>query len=358
MSKLPISVCIIAKNEEKYIEGCLKRLKPYGFEIVVADTGSTDATKEIAAQYADKVLDFAWTKNFSAARNFCASHASNDWILALDCDEYVDDANVRALRAGMQQFPKGLGAFPIKNIVLDESGEQRYTTAQVTRFYNRKHFTFIHSIHEQLVYREEGKRNKLADEYVLPMKVTHYGYALNQEELAQKVKRNLDLLFEQLAKEPDNSYIHYQIGQSFYAVKEMGSALEYYRKALECVEKVSDSLFYTMDIVISIAAIYLGAGQAAEAVALCERYAPDCQSAQYYYILGNAYMENNQPLKALLVYIKTTAMKDADTLGTRLGSCYKKIISLAEQIGEYDTANLFMARYEQYIIEKENKAEG
>ena len=49
----PISVCIIARNEEKRIEKCLASIKPYGFEIVVVDTGSTDRTKEIAGKYAD-----------------------------------------------------------------------------------------------------------------------------------------------------------------------------------------------------------------------------------------------------------------------------------------------------------------
>ena len=98
MSKVPISVCIIAKNEEKYLEGCLKRLKPYGFEIIVTDTGSDDSTKEIAARYADKVLDFEWIGDFSAARNFCAEHASNNWILAIDCDEYLNKADVSKMR--------------------------------------------------------------------------------------------------------------------------------------------------------------------------------------------------------------------------------------------------------------------
>ena len=55
MSKLPISVCIIAKNEESRIEQCLSSVKPCGFEIVVVDTGSTDRTKEIAGKYADIV---------------------------------------------------------------------------------------------------------------------------------------------------------------------------------------------------------------------------------------------------------------------------------------------------------------
>ena len=98
MSKIPVSVCIIAKNEEKYIGECLKRLEPYGFEIVVTDTGSTDQTVEIAKQYTDKVFEFEWVSDFSAARNFCVSHASNNWILTLDCDEYVHSIDVPSLR--------------------------------------------------------------------------------------------------------------------------------------------------------------------------------------------------------------------------------------------------------------------
>ena len=67
MSKIPVSVCIIAKNEEKHIEECLQHLKPFGFEIIVTDTGSTDRTVEIAEKYADKVLHFQWINDFSAA---------------------------------------------------------------------------------------------------------------------------------------------------------------------------------------------------------------------------------------------------------------------------------------------------
>ena len=76
----PISVCIIAKNEENRIEKCLASIQPYDFEIVVVDTGSTDRTKEIASKYADKVLDFVWCDDFAAARNFSLQAASNNWI--------------------------------------------------------------------------------------------------------------------------------------------------------------------------------------------------------------------------------------------------------------------------------------
>ena len=74
--------------------------------------------KEIAQKYADKVLDFAWIDDFSAARNFCASHASNNWILALDCDEYVNSIDIKVLRILMQKFPKYTGVIRLKNIVM------------------------------------------------------------------------------------------------------------------------------------------------------------------------------------------------------------------------------------------------
>ena len=141
MSKIPISVCIIAKNEEKYIEECLKKLQPYGFEIIVTDTGSTDRTKEIAEQYADKVVDFEWIDDFSTARNFCAEQAANSWILALDCDEYVNRVDVQGIRQCMKRFPKGLGALRLNNLVLNDVGEKQYGVEHVTRFYHRSSYS-------------------------------------------------------------------------------------------------------------------------------------------------------------------------------------------------------------------------
>ena len=158
MSKVPISVCLIAKDEEKNIEECLKRLKPYGFEIIVTDTGSTDRTKELASRYADKVLDFAWIDDFSAARNFCAQHASNNWILSLDCDEYVNSIDVKTMRILMQKFPRYTGVIRLKNLVLDEDGQTGYGTDDVTRFYNKNFYTFDYPIHEQVCSKDMAKR--------------------------------------------------------------------------------------------------------------------------------------------------------------------------------------------------------
>jgi len=90
---MTISVCMIVKNEEKNLAACLDCLKNIADEIVIVDTGSTDGTKEIAKQYTDKLYDFVWVDDFSAARNFAFSKATMDYIYSADADERLDGEN-------------------------------------------------------------------------------------------------------------------------------------------------------------------------------------------------------------------------------------------------------------------------
>ena len=90
---MTISVCMIVKNEEKNLAACLECLKKIADEIIIVDTGSTDGTKEIAMQYTDKLYDFTWVDDFSAARNFAFSKAAMDYIYSADADERLDEEN-------------------------------------------------------------------------------------------------------------------------------------------------------------------------------------------------------------------------------------------------------------------------
>jgi len=88
-----ISACLIVRDESSVLERCLVSLKGVADEIIVVDTGSADNTKEIAAKYTDKIYDFVWCDDFSAARNFANSKATGDWILTIDADEYIPEEN-------------------------------------------------------------------------------------------------------------------------------------------------------------------------------------------------------------------------------------------------------------------------
>lgn len=84
-----VSLCMIVKDEAKVLARCLDSVREAVDEIVIVDTGSTDGTKEIAAGYTDKIYDFAWVDDFSAARNFSFSKATMDYILWLDADDVL-----------------------------------------------------------------------------------------------------------------------------------------------------------------------------------------------------------------------------------------------------------------------------
>ena len=77
---ITISLCMIVKNEERILARCLDSVKDLVDEIIIVDTGSADATKRIAAEYTDKIYDFTWIDDFSAARNFAFSKASKEYI--------------------------------------------------------------------------------------------------------------------------------------------------------------------------------------------------------------------------------------------------------------------------------------
>lgn len=90
---MTISVCMIVKNEESNLAECLACLKEIADEIIIVDTGSTDRTKKIAAEYTDRIFDLAWTGDFAAARNYAFSKATMDYIYSADADERLDEEN-------------------------------------------------------------------------------------------------------------------------------------------------------------------------------------------------------------------------------------------------------------------------
>lgn len=351
MSKVPISVCIIAKNEEKYIEECLKRLQPYGFEIIVTDTGSTDRTKEIASKYADKVLDFEWINDFSAARNFCASHASNNWILALDCDEYVNSIDIKVLRIMMQKFPRYTGVIRLKNLVIDPEGKQGYGSDDVTRLYNKNYYTFDYPIHEQVCAIEMSKREEMMQCFLIPMEVVHHGYALQPEEMKEKQKRNLELLYANLQNNPEEAYTLFQIAQSEFILGNTEKAVEFYEKGLAL--DPSPELIYVQVMIMSLAKAYVKIDREQDALTLMNKYADKCKTAKFVFTHAGVLLDNHQPLKALLLYVKTTMLPDVDTLGENLMHCYEHIIDLYTDMGDEKMANLFKDKYDACKREKE-----
>ena len=93
MQMITISLCMIVKNEERILARCLDSVKDLVDEIIIVDTGSADATRRIAQTYTDRVYDFTWIDDFSAARNFAFSKATCEYIYSADADEVLSEEN-------------------------------------------------------------------------------------------------------------------------------------------------------------------------------------------------------------------------------------------------------------------------
>lgn len=92
-----LSVCMIVKNEADILDECLEQAAQFADEIVVVDTGSTDATREIARRYACTVRDFAWNGSFADARNYAFSLGRCDYLLSVDADERFSADTLRQM---------------------------------------------------------------------------------------------------------------------------------------------------------------------------------------------------------------------------------------------------------------------
>jgi len=95
---ITISLCMIVKNEERILQRCLDSICDLVEEVIIVDTGSTDTTKEIAARYTDNIYDFSWIDDFSAARNFAFSKATQEYIYTADADEVLSEENRHRFR--------------------------------------------------------------------------------------------------------------------------------------------------------------------------------------------------------------------------------------------------------------------
>lgn len=93
ISMITVSLCMIVKDEEAVLARCLDSVADLMDEIIIVDTGSGDRTKEVAGRYTDKIYDFPWINDFSAARNFAFSKASCEYIYSADADEVIDEIN-------------------------------------------------------------------------------------------------------------------------------------------------------------------------------------------------------------------------------------------------------------------------
>ena len=146
---LTISLCMIVKNEAAVLGRLLDCVDGIFDEIVIADTGSTDATPRIAASHGAAVFSVPWTDDFSAARNASLEKATGDYLFWLDADDVIDEENRKKLLALKENLPPETDMVMLPYAAaFDGAGRPSFVYYRERLFRNHAGFRFRGFVHE------------------------------------------------------------------------------------------------------------------------------------------------------------------------------------------------------------------
>ena len=240
-----LSLCIIVKDEEDFVEQCLNSVKDFVDEIIIVDTGSTDKTKEIAKKFTDKVFQHEWPDDFSKARNISLKYATKEWILVLDADEIIAEEDLKKIRELIEDKDVDGCIFTQRNYTNNSSWinwvkckEDKYTkgfngyraSKLVRLFRNNKEFEFRNKVHELVEYsiKEKGGELKETD-----IQIHHYAESKPKEKRLATAKKYFELGEEIIKENPNDARAYYQTGAFCLNNKDYEKAVEKFEKVVE-----------------------------------------------------------------------------------------------------------------------------
>ncbi len=223
-----LTVCVIAKNEEKFLGQCLKSVREVASQIVVVDTGSTDRTVEIAKEHGAEVYHFEWCDDFAAARNAALEHATGDWVLMLDADEELRADQHARLRTDMSQANAVAFRLPLADCGKEDQGQ-----SYVPRLFRNLPGAFYYGrIHEQVfpslitASKGWGLVSRLGT-----ARIVHHGYSGEVVKDRNKVERNLRLLRQAVREYPEEANLAMNLGLELVRSGDLPAGLTHYREA-------------------------------------------------------------------------------------------------------------------------------
>jgi tetratricopeptide (TPR) repeat protein len=226
MSTLALSM--IVRNAAAILPACLASVRPCVDEMVIADTGSTDATIQVAKRFGARLVSVPWTNHFAEARNHALQHVTADWVLSLDADEQLDRQAPRHLKTLLDRDVAGF-AVTIRNYVLrleervwDRPAKPNdgalssaakypgFVEHENIRLFRRdSDIYFVGRVHESVGPRILELRRKIAPASFV---IHHFGLATDAETRARKNNFYRDLGLQKIREMPDNAQAHLELG--------------------------------------------------------------------------------------------------------------------------------------------------
>jgi len=327
-----ISLCMIVKNEQEFLPVCLDSVRDLVSEIIVADTGSSDRTIDIAASYGAAVFSIPWRNDFAQARNESLKHATSDWILYLDADERIDERNKNKIRKLIQL--QDIWAINVR-VIIPQS--QRNLVTNFSNDYSRifrnlPQIRFEGKVHEQILPSINRMGGKVLKSDIV---FDHWGYALKQDKRKFRIQQNLVILTEELQKNPDDPFVHYNLGDTYRFLGNTDLAISHFERILE-LDHQDLKVKLLSNVYIFLAQLYLSKQNYFEAetyTAKAIQLTPD--EPLPYYIMATLYFERGdliacqRKLDFILQLINSPAHCPSSEINVfqvqlDLGNCYYK----------------------------------
>ncbi|MBP1907229.1 glycosyltransferase involved in cell wall biosynthesis [Paenibacillus turicensis] len=337
-----ISLCMIVKNEEDVLERCLSSVKDKVNEIIIIDTGSIDDTVEIARKFTDKIFDFKWIDDFSAARNESIKYATSDYILVMDADEYLDneaDLNTDLIQDCDYYYSN------VKNLL---SGEQAFTHSTVRIFRNNFNFKYENRLHEHISLDNGEIDYKVGKSKCI---IYHTGYSQKRMNEKDKHNRNLKLMLKEVKENP-TAFNLFNMGKTYLLVSDYANAAEYLQRAYP----LSLNRVYFPELLMRLAQSLFEIGNQNEAISVLKGGTvlfPE--ETEMRFTQGLLYKRVFNYKDSELCFLKCLELGDKGTTVTEGSGGYLSHLQLIDiylELGEFNKAysNALKALKEKFIV--------
>ena len=233
-----LSIGLLVSNRKDTIKKCLDSLNPIReaipCQLIITDTGCDAELRKMLEEYADTITEFTWCTDFSKARNANMSHATGEWYMYLDDDEWFIDTDelIDFFTSGSYRNYDG-ACYLVRNY--QTMSGSVYTDDYLSRMVRlTPEIHFVGKIHEYLV--PVPQKNCL-----LGSLVEHYGYVFrNKEDVQRHYERNSKLLLEMIEEEPQNQRWWTHLAQEYISIRDGEKLCRLSEDGLQLVEKLDD----------------------------------------------------------------------------------------------------------------------
>ncbi|HEY5194118.1 MAG TPA: glycosyltransferase [Solirubrobacteraceae bacterium] len=266
-----LSLCMIVRDEQEMLPRCLASVADAVDEMVIVDTGSTDATVEIARSFGARVIFHEWTGSFAEARNVSLEAATGDWLLCLDADEVLIGEDAPLLRALAGRTWREAFYLSETNYTGDLEDGTAVTHNALRVFRNRPEYRFEGRLHEQIAHCLPGYLPERLE--ASGVRIEHYGYLGVVRDSREKSRRNIELLRLQQSESPSNAFLHYNLGSEYAAAGDPVAALAELERSWELLDVLPDreSYEFAPALMSRLVKALRACGRPADAIARAEQ---------------------------------------------------------------------------------------